>query len=223
MHKIYYSKVRQRADGSIFIYKNYYIKEFLGLTAAMLLLAFVFAAIVMFALVYPPNTNAQSSKKSLLTIAPSKTADDEAAIKSADVLASDVAWLVPVSGRSTSDYGFRRNPFGRSTSEFHQGQDFAAPSGTPVIASADGEIVFAGWQRGYGNIVVINHANGISTRYAHLSSVSVKLKEPVRQGAKIGEVGATGRATAAHLHYEVRVNDKSVDPLIYLSKSKIVK
>jgi murein DD-endopeptidase MepM/ murein hydrolase activator NlpD len=91
--------------------------------------------------------------------------------------------------------------------------------GTPVIAGARGQVSFVGWQNGYGQLVVIDHGGGLSTRYGHLSHIDVDLGQSVSRGQLIGKVGSTGRSTGPHLHYEVRINDQAVNPLQYLLSS----
>ena len=122
----------------------------------------------------------------------------------------------PVAGELTDGFGGRRNPFGGSSSEFHSGQDIATLWGTNVIAAANGTVTFAGWQNGYGQIVVIDHGNGVTTRYGHLSGIDVAVGQAIERGQQIGRVGSTGRSTGPHLHYEIRINDEPVDPLQYL-------
>lgn len=114
-----------------------------------------------------------------------------------------------------SRYGPRIDPFtGRSA--MHEGIDFNAPSGTPILAAGAGVVVFAAFNPSYGNQVDIDHGNGLITRYAHASKLLVHEGDIVKQGQKIAEVGSTGRSTGAHLHFEVRVNEESQDPLKYL-------
>ena len=122
----------------------------------------------------------------------------------------------PVSGKLESGFGGRRNPFGGSSYEFHTGQDIDAPWGTPVIAAATGTVIFVGWQNGYGQLVVVDHGGGLTTRYGHLSQIEVTQGESVTRGELVGKVGSTGRSTGPHLHYEVRINDEPVNPLQYL-------
>jgi murein DD-endopeptidase MepM/ murein hydrolase activator NlpD len=100
--------------------------------------------------------------------------------------------------------------------EYHKGQDIAAPTGTPINATADGVVVVAGWVKGYGNGIYIDHGNGITTRYGHLSRIDVVVGQTVKQGGHLGLVGSTGRSTGPHLHYEVRVNGQPTSPLNYL-------
>lgn len=125
----------------------------------------------------------------------------------------------PVSGRLESGFGGRRNPFGGSSYEFHSGQDIDAPIGAPVVAGASGKVVFAGWQNGYGQLVVVDHGGGLTTRYGHLSHIDVVEGQVLSRAEFLGRVGSTGRSTGPHLHYEVRINDEPVNPLQYLLAS----
>jgi murein DD-endopeptidase MepM/ murein hydrolase activator NlpD len=122
----------------------------------------------------------------------------------------------PVVGKLESGVGGRRNPFGGRGYEFHEGQDIDATYGTPVQAAATGRVTIAGWQRGYGKVVYVDHSNGLSTRYGHLSEIDVSVGQTVNRGQTIGLVGSTGRSTGPHLHYEVRINNQPVDPRPYL-------
>lgn len=124
--------------------------------------------------------------------------------------------LWPVDGKLEGGFGGRRNPFGGSGYEFHSGQDIEAPWGAPVIAGASGRVSFVGWQNGYGQLVIVDHGGGLTTRYGHLSHIDVKLGQAVARAQLLGEVGSTGRSTGPHLHYEVRINDQPVNPLQYL-------
>lgn len=122
----------------------------------------------------------------------------------------------PVEGTLESGFGGRRNPFGGSSYEFHSGQDIDAAFGAPVIAGASGTVTFCGWQNGYGQLVVIDHGGGLTTRYGHLSTIVASVGQLIREGEVLGRVGSTGRSTGPHLHYEVRINDQPVNPLQYL-------
>ena len=117
----------------------------------------------------------------------------------------------PVTGTITSPFGWRSNPFGGSP-EFHQGLDIAAPSGTTVTAAAGGTVIMAQWYGGYGNYILIDHGGGYSTGYGHLSAIYVSQGQTVQRGQAIGAVGSTGQSTGPHLHFEVRINGKPVDP-----------
>ena len=129
---------------------------------------------------------------------------------------SRVPSIWPVEGGEVTDtFGGRRDPFGGG-SEFHSGQDIRAPRGTPVHASANGVVTLAGWQSGYGNTVVIDHGNGLTTRYGHLFRIDAVLGQEIKRADLLGQVGSTGRSTGPHLHYEVRINDVAVNPGHYL-------
>jgi murein DD-endopeptidase MepM/ murein hydrolase activator NlpD len=127
--------------------------------------------------------------------------------------------LWPVAGSLESGFGGRRNPFGGSSVEFHTGQDIEAPQGTPISAAACGTVTYAGWMNGYGNLVIVDHGGGLSTRYGHQSRIEVKVGQNVLRGELLGLVGSTGRSTGPHLHYEVRINDHPVNPRQYLPGS----
>ncbi|MCI0390003.1 MAG: peptidoglycan DD-metalloendopeptidase family protein [Acidobacteria bacterium] len=122
----------------------------------------------------------------------------------------------PVRGYITDGFGSRRNPFGRGY-ETHTGLDIATNHGTAIEATADGRVIFAGPHGGYGNIVVVDHGYGITTRYGHMSQIEVQVGQHVTRGKMIGAVGSTGRSTAPHCHYEVRLHDRPVNPLSYIS------
>ncbi len=119
----------------------------------------------------------------------------------------------PVVGVITSDYGWR--VMGRRR-EFHTGIDISTPYGTPVVASADGRVIYAGWIRGYGKTVIIYHGYGFATLYAHLSDIKVNYSDRVVKGQIIGNVGTTGRAFGPHLHYEVLKYGIRQNPIAYL-------
>lgn len=123
--------------------------------------------------------------------------------------------IKPVTGKITAAYGYRKNPFTGRGSEFHKGVDIAAKRGTPVVSTADGIVTYAAWKSGYGNMVIISHGYGFITVYAHNSSIVTKVGEKVKRGQVISKVGSTGRSTAPHLHYEIKLNGKNVDPARY--------
>ncbi len=121
----------------------------------------------------------------------------------------------PVKGWLTSTFGYRSSPFtGRR--ELHKGLDIATRSGTPIIAPADGLVVFAGREGGFGNMIIVDHGYGITTRYGHNSSLEAKLGQKIKRGDVIARVGNTGRSTGPHVHYEVAVNGVSVNPSRYI-------
>lgn len=123
--------------------------------------------------------------------------------------------------RQTSGFGYRRDPKtgGR---RMHKGSDFAGAHGTNIYATADGVVTKAGWSSGYGKLVTIQHAFGIETKYAHNSNLRVKVGQRVSRGDHIADMGNTGRSTGTHLHYEVRVNGKPVNPMIYIKAARNV-
>jgi len=121
--------------------------------------------------------------------------------------AAGFSW--PVQGVLTSRFGPR---WGR----MHEGIDIGAGSGTPIAAAAGGTVIVAGWQGGYGQLVVVDHGGGLSTAYAHQSRIAVSVGEAVGRGSILGYVGCTGHCFGDHLHFEVRVNGGAVDPLGYL-------
>jgi murein DD-endopeptidase MepM/ murein hydrolase activator NlpD len=121
----------------------------------------------------------------------------------------------PVKGMVTAGYGYRSSPFtGRR--EMHEGLDVAAPPGTAIVATAEGVVSFTGPLSAFGNVVFINHGHGFTTFYAHNSSNRVKEGQLVKRGEVIAYVGATGRATGPHVHYEVQVNGVTVNPMKYI-------
>lgn len=127
-----------------------------------------------------------------------------------------VPQVVPAADhRITSTFGYRSDPFTRR-SAMHSGIDFKGAMGSPIFAAATGEVTFAGRKSGYGNCVEITHANGIVTRYAHLSRIDVTAGQPIEAGETLGGLGSTGRSTGPHLHFEVRINGKAVNPRPFL-------
>lgn len=128
---------------------------------------------------------------------------------------------VKLAFRFTSQFGFRRDPKtgGR---RMHKGVDFAASTGTPLYATADGVVTHSGWASGYGRLVKIQHDFGVETRYAHMSKLRVKVGQRVSRGQLIGDMGASGRVTGVHLHYEVRVGGKAVNPMIFIKAANDV-
>jgi murein DD-endopeptidase MepM/ murein hydrolase activator NlpD len=124
----------------------------------------------------------------------------------------------PVRGRKgivTSRFGHRKDPFTRDLT-FHDGFDISAPYGSPVVATARGKVLFAGWDKYLGNCVKLDHGDGLTTVYGHLQKCTVSEGDTVSRGEQIGKLGSTGRSTGAHVHYEVRKNGKALDPEKYL-------
>lgn len=122
----------------------------------------------------------------------------------------------PVAGQITSAFGKRKNPMGPGE-DFHPGLDIAAAEGTPIAAAAAGRVVAAGPDGGYGNLIVVDDGNGVTTRYGHCSQIYARVGDAVAPGQTIGAVGSTGHSTGPHLHFEVRVNDRPVDPSQFLA------
>lgn len=123
----------------------------------------------------------------------------------------------PHQGRITSPFGYRRNPFTGRGREMHSGVDLKGRIGDPVKATAKGKVTFAGWKGAYGYVVMIKHKNGYQTRYAHLTRTRVKKGQAVETGDIVGLVGSTGRSTGPHLHYEVVLNNRKLNPAKYFS------
>ncbi len=119
--------------------------------------------------------------------------------------------------RLSSGFGTRHDPL-RGTPARHAGVDIPAPLGTPIFASADGAIRFAGRAGGYGNMIEIEHGNGIRTRYAHLARILIGERAMVKRGQVIALMGSTGRSTGSHLHFEMRANGAPIDPLSHLER-----
>lgn len=128
----------------------------------------------------------------------------------------------PVNGRLMGGFGVRSDPFS-GEGAMHTGVDISAPIGTPVHATADGIVIHAGWNGGYGRCIIIDHGNNYQTWYAHLSRLNVIEGQEIRQGETIGEVGTTGRSTGAHLHYEVRIGSTPVNPYRFMERPAVAK
>ena len=119
-------------------------------------------------------------------------------------------------GKINNEFGFRRNPFGGRTYEFHAGIDIDGERGDAVVAPANGTVVKAAVTGGYGNMVEIDHGNGLTTRYGHLSKIASEVGDTVTRGQLIAYIGSTGRSTGPHLHYELRLNDRPINPRHFL-------
>ncbi|NJM82439.1 MAG: peptidoglycan DD-metalloendopeptidase family protein [Tabrizicola sp.] len=132
-------------------------------------------------------------------------------------------FAMPVKGafRWTSGFGYRKDPKGYGN-RMHEGTDMAGAVGTPIYATADGVVVYANWDNGYGRLVKIQHEFGIETRYAHMSKIRVEVGQRVSRGDQIGDMGNTGRSTGTHLHYEVRIGGKAINPMTFIKAAKNV-
>jgi murein DD-endopeptidase MepM/ murein hydrolase activator NlpD len=129
----------------------------------------------------------------------------------------------PIAGRReiTSGFGMRRDPFIGSMA-MHSGLDFRAAQGESVMATAPGEVTYAAGAGGYGNMVEVTHTNGFVSRYAHLSAILVQPGQHVRAGQRVGRVGSTGRSTGPHLHYELKLDDKAINPRRFLAAADLL-
>lgn len=136
-------------------------------------------------------------------------------IKKEEAVRKSTTFIWPASGRFTSPFGYRIHPISR-TRRMHTGIDIANSSGTNIAASQNGKVIFTGYQGSYGKLIVIRHANGMETAYAHLSRISVSVGDTVTQGQSIGKMGSTGGSTGSHLHFEIRKNGTAVNPMNYL-------
>ncbi len=140
-----------------------------------------------------------------------------------DIAGNKIPFVMPVRAavRVSSTFGPRRDPI-NGTSRMHKGYDWAGPLGTPLYATADGVVKFAGRQRGYGWVVIIQHEFGYETFYAHQSKLRVVKGQRVSRGDRIGDMGSSGRSTGSHIHYEVRRNGKALNPLTYIEAGRNV-
>lgn len=129
---------------------------------------------------------------------------------------SHIPSVWPVKGFINSGFGARRDPLAGETSEFHEGLDISAPYGSPIQAPAEGLVIFCGWKSGYGQTIEISHGAGLVTRYGHLSKILVHPGQSVKRWQRIGNVGVSGRSTGSHLHYEIRQDDRAINPRKYL-------
>jgi murein DD-endopeptidase MepM/ murein hydrolase activator NlpD len=140
----------------------------------------------------------------------------------ADVRIPDLGVLrvEPVEGSSSSGFGWRKDPI-RHHRKFHNGADLRGKHGTPVLAAGDGVVILCGYQGGYGNVIFIDHGGGVVTRYAHLRKLETKKGAAVIAGQRIGQVGSTGRTTGPHLHFEVRLDGRAVDPVTAMAVAEL--
>jgi len=155
--------------------------------------------------------------RGVLNVIDAQLSSVRSAVERQQLLASATPSIWPTTGWLTSDFGGRVDPFtgGR---DYHAGLDISADSGKPVRATADGTVSEAGRSGNYGNMVMLRHRFGLSTRYGHLSRLNVSPGQTVRRGDIIGFVGSTGRSTSPHLHYEVLLNGQAINPLRFLTR-----
>lgn len=126
----------------------------------------------------------------------------------------------PVVNRQSSGFGWRSDPIGGHR-KFHKGSDVRGDRGTPVLAAGDGVVIRAERQDGYGNVVFVDHGGGVITRYAHLKKIEVARDSVIVAGQQLGQLGSTGRTTGPHLHFEVRLDGRPVDPVTALSVAQL--
>lgn len=148
----------------------------------------------------------------ILSMIETRLASVRTGVERRQALAAATPSIWPVAGWLSSSFGSRRDPF-TGNSDFHPGLDISADKGQPVLATADGTVTNASHSGNYGNLVVVDHGFGITTKYGHLSRFAVMTGQAIRRGETVGYVGSTGRSTSPHLHYEVWVNDKLTNPL----------
>ncbi|HEX3702248.1 MAG TPA: M23 family metallopeptidase [Vicinamibacterales bacterium] len=141
-------------------------------------------------------------------------------VEQREALAAATPSIWPAHGWLTGTFGGRSDPFTGETG-FHQGLDISLEKGSPVYATADGTVESAAYNGDYGNLIVLKHGFGLTTRYGHLSGFAVKAGQPVKRGDVIGYVGATGRATGPHLHYEILTNGQLMNPLQLLTQPAV--
>ena len=170
-----------------------------------------------------PTPGAQTAStlniiKDLLGVLETRLDTVRTGVERQQALAAATPSIWPVAGWLTSAFGSRQDPLGTSA-EFHAGLDISAEYGAPVKATAEGTIETAGWAGDYGNMVLLKHGYGMSTRYGHMSRLVVSAGQTVKRGQVIGYVGATGRTTAPHLHYEIMLNGQRVNPLNLLGST----
>jgi murein DD-endopeptidase MepM/ murein hydrolase activator NlpD len=189
----------------------------IGKTWRVLLSCALLTAVILPAFLWqqPPalSTTAAVAPPPALPAAVNSAALPPNAKPAAALAATPTIW--PVRGTVTSGFGWRISPFSGGR-EMHPGVDIAVATGTPVVAAADGTVIISGPYGGYGNLVEIDHGNGIKTLYGHNSQLVVQVGQHVKKGQVISYSGSTGESTGPHVHYEIRINNTPVDPMKYL-------
>ena len=149
----------------------------------------------------------------------SEATDTSAPVEVSAAAVRTIAFAAPIQGYGVnSRFGLRRLSYERRA-RMHEGLDYAAPSGTPILAAADGRVLRTGTSSSYGRFVEIQHANGVTSFYAHMSRIGASEGDVVAAGDAIGLVGSTGRSTGAHLHFEIRRNGQQINPENFLGRS----
>jgi len=156
----------------------------------------------------------------VLLAAPAQASEiTDGAVEASAVAVRTIAFSAPITGYETnSRFGLRRLSYERRA-RMHEGLDYAAPAGTPILAAADGQVIRTGTSRSYGRFVEIQHANGVTSFYAHMSRIGVNQGDVLTAGDSIGAVGSTGRSTGAHLHFEIRRDGQQINPEAFLGRS----
>ena len=139
-------------------------------------------------------------------------------LKAYELAQRKIPSILPCVGSFTSQFGSRSNPFGKKSTETHEGIDIANSTGTPIKAAADGVVTYSDWKNGYGNVVIISHGNGYESFYGHNSQLKVKEGTQVKRGDLIALMGSTGRSTGPHCHFEIRLNSNPIDPFKLIKK-----
>lgn len=167
--------------------------------------------VVIASLTETKNAKVQEYKAAKAAEAAKRAKQQQAAVASsaAKMAIANLSLTRPVSGTITSRYGSRSRGF-------HTGMDIATASGTPITSIASGTVTYSGWKGSYGNLVIIDHGNGVQSYYAHCSALYVSVGQNVSGGSQIAAVGSTGNSTGPHLHLEIRVNGATVNPQNYL-------
>ena len=165
------------------------------------------------------NTNKKLDEITSQMVVQSKSFDQVfQMVKNKEKMLACIPAIQPLTHRTMhgigSHFGYRIDPFYKVT-KLHSGIDFSAATGTRVYATGNGVVNIAGWEGGYGNLIVINHGYSYSTAYGHLSRLGVRVGQIIKRGQVIGFVGSTGKSTASHLHYEVRKDGKAINPINY--------
>jgi murein DD-endopeptidase MepM/ murein hydrolase activator NlpD len=164
---------------------------------------------------YENESNQGRSMAPRIDLTPRYAPRVEIAPMSIESLRSSAGWTLPARGRVSSRFGVRYHPVSRRR-KLHTGDDIAAAHGSPIRAAKSGRVTWAGWKKAYGNTIIVDNGNGVSTLYAHASKVGVRAGQSVRVGQNIGKVGLVGISTGAHLHFEVRKNGRPINPRAYL-------
>lgn len=165
----------------------------------------------------PMPIQVQLSLRTLIAKIEQLPAPEVAAVANVAVLMTE-----PVARSESSGYGWREDPKNRRQ-KFHHGSDYRGKRGTPIVAAGAGTVIFAGRRGGYGKVVFVDHGSGVVTRYAHLNRIEVKQGATVTAGERIGQLGSTGRTTGPHLHFEVRLDGRSVDPNTALAVAEMLR